>query len=170
VATSTESEPWLRGAPAGIPPHLMPVFFSFAQVREDLAKHTKGITGDQIWCQFAGKHSLGFHLKHISGSVDRLTTYLMGRQLSETQLEALRNEHTPDATLGDLLARIDVSLDAAQRQLLEVDPNSLYEARAVGRKLLPTTVLGLIVHVCEHTQRHLGQAVLLARLCTRPDV
>jgi hypothetical protein len=34
----------------------------------------------------------------------------------------------------------------------------------VGRKKLPTTVIGLIVHLAEHTQRHVGQAVSAAKL------
>jgi len=43
--------------------------------------------------------------------------------------------------------------------LRQIDPETLYEARGVGRKALPTTVIGLIVHLAEHTQRHLGQAI-----------
>jgi uncharacterized damage-inducible protein DinB len=142
----------------------MPVFFSFQQVREDLSQHTQGITQEQLWRQVAGKHSLGYHLKHIAGSVDRLTTYLLGGQLSRSQLDFLRNEHTPDAELTPLLERILESLHAAERQLLLMEGKSLFEPRAVGRQLLPTTVIGLIVHLCEHTQRHLGQAILLTKL------
>jgi uncharacterized damage-inducible protein DinB len=142
----------------------MPVFFSFQQVREDLAKHTQGITQDQLWLEMAGKHSVGYHLKHIAGSVDRLTAYLLVGQLSPEQLDFLRNEHTSGDELSVLLARVHESLHAAELQLLKVKPESLFESRAVGRQLLPTTVIGLIVHVCEHTQRHLGQAILLAKV------
>lgn len=142
----------------------MPVFFSFQQVREDLSIHTQGITQEQLWRQLAGKHSLGYHLKHIAGSVDRLTTYLLGGQLSRDQLEFLRNEHAPGAELAPLLAQVHERLHATEQQLLQVGPEALYEPRAVGRQLLPTTVIGLIVHVCEHTQRHLGQAILLTKL------
>jgi hypothetical protein len=159
-----ESEPWLKGSLAGVPPHVMPVFFSFQQVREDLSKYSQGITQEQLWRHLAGKHSLGFHLKHIAGSVDRLTTYLVGGQLDRPQLEFLQNEHTPGVELEPLLALVHESLHAAELQLLQVKPEALFEARAVGRQLLPTTVIGLIVHVCEHTQRHLGQAILLTKL------
>ena len=159
-----ETEPWLRGPIADVPAHLMPVFFSFAQVREDLAKHTPGITGNQIWRQIAGKHSLGYHLKHIAGSVDRLVTYLAGHQLSQDQLAFLRNEHMADGELDALLALVHSSLRAAERQLLQVKPESLFEPRVVGWQELPTTVLGLLVHLCEHTQRHLGQAILISKL------
>jgi uncharacterized damage-inducible protein DinB len=142
----------------------MPAFFSFAQVREDLVKHTSGIPDDLLWRQITGKHSLGFHLKHIAGSVDRLTTYLMCGQLSHAQLEFLRNEHTPDSGLAGLLTLVNEKLHMAEEQLRQVQPELLFEPRVVGRQLLPTTVMGLIVHVCEHTQRHLGQAILVARL------
>ena len=163
-----EAEPWLRGAieqvAEQIPAHVMPVFFSFAQVREDLAKHTAGISGDALWCEMAGRHSLGYHLKHIAGSVDRLTTYLSGRRLSEEQFEFLRSEHKADASLDDLLALVHQNLHEAEQQMRQVKVEALFEARTVGRQELPTTVLGLLVHVCEHTQRHLGQAILISRL------
>jgi uncharacterized damage-inducible protein DinB len=142
----------------------MPAFFSFQQVREDLAQHTAGITRDQLWSPMAGKHSLGYHLKHIAGSVDRLTTYLVGKQLIREQLEFLQTEHESESELDELLALVSGNLDAAQRSLLQIKPESLYEPRFVGRQKLPTTVLGLIVHVCEHTQRHLGQAILISKL------
>src|SRR5690242_5498153 len=82
-------EPWLRGPLPGVHPLIMPVFFSFAQVREDLARHTAGLTREQIWQPVTGA-SLGFHLKHIAGSVDRLATYLIGRQLSDAQLASFK--------------------------------------------------------------------------------
>jgi len=145
----------------------MPAFFSFQQVREDLAKHTAEISRDQLWSAMAGKHSLGYHLKHIAGSVDRLTTYLAGRQLSLAQLEFLQAEHNSDSGLSDLLALIHKQLHASEQLLIQVSPESLYAPRVVGRSHLPTTVLGLIVHVCEHTQRHLGQAILIAKLLRR---
>ena len=142
----------------------MPAFFSFAQVREDLAKHTQGVTADQLWLQVAGKHSLGYHLKHIAGSVDRLTTYLVCGQLNDQQLLFLKNEHVPDAAVEELMKLVDESLRAAERQLLQVKPETLFDVRVVGRQQLPTTVMGLLVHVCEHTQRHLGQAIVIAKL------
>ncbi len=43
---------------------------------------------------------------------------------------------------------------------MSVDPmRDLESARAVGRKGLPTTLGGLLVHVADHTQRHVGQAI-----------
>jgi uncharacterized damage-inducible protein DinB len=141
----------------------MPVFFSFAQVREDLARHTAGLTPDVLWKKINGT-SLGFELKHIAGSVDRLTTYLMGEQLSPQQLEELKHEHEPDTDLNQLLDGLDEQFRRTEQQLTQLSPDLIYEPRSVGRRALPTTVLGLIVHLCEHTQRHLGQAITLAKM------
>lgn len=142
----------------------MPVFFTFAQVREDLAKHTQGLTRQDVWRSLHGAASLGFHIKHIAGSVDRLSTYLAEGQLNETQMRFMREEGEPNADLGDLLRLVDSALHKCEEQLKKVDPATLYDARGVGRKALPTTVLGLLVHLAEHTQRHLGQAITTIKM------
>jgi uncharacterized damage-inducible protein DinB len=141
----------------------MPVLFSFTQVRQDLARHTAGVAPAAVWKDFNGA-SLGFELKHIAGSVDRLTTYLTGGDLSPQQLDALKREHEPDADLGQLLEQVEKQLYRSEQRLTQLNPDLIYENRSVGRRALPTTVLGLIVHLCEHTQRHLGQAITLAKM------
>ncbi len=153
----------MRGPIEGVHALVMPVFFSFAQVREDSAKYTAELSEEAVWRQIDGA-SLGFHLKHIAGSVDRLTTYLMGGQLSSRQLEALKHESEPQGSASELLASVNQQLARSEEQLRQLDPATLYDARSVGRRALPTTVLGLIVHLCEHTQRHLGQAITLAKM------
>ena len=45
-----------------------------------------------------------------------------------------------------------------------IDVAQLREPRGVGRKMLPTTVIGLLTHIAEHTQRHVGQAISAAKL------
>jgi uncharacterized damage-inducible protein DinB len=157
-------EPWLRGSIPGVHPLVMPVLFSFMQVREDLQKHTAGLTREQVWRRFENAPSLGFHLKHIAGSVDRLTSYLCGNPLSEEQLQFLKTEAREDTELDALLQEVDRSLQAAEAKLQALNPETLYDLRTVGRKQLPTTVIGLIVHLAEHTQRHLGQAITTATL------
>ena len=87
-----EIEPWMRGPIDGVPAVLSPLLYSFQQAREDLAKFTEGVTTEQIWAKPHGFGSVGFHLRHIAGSTDRLTTYLEGRQISEAQLEFLKHE------------------------------------------------------------------------------
>jgi hypothetical protein len=144
-------------------PLVQPVFFSFAQVREDLTNHVAGLTRTQVWRPCAGA-TLGFHLKHLAGSVDRLTTYAVGQQLSEEQLRALPQEQSGDEDADALLRLVDESLSKAEVKLRTIDADQIYAGRAVGRKQLPTTVLGLIVHIAEHTQRHLGQAITTAKV------
>lgn len=157
-------EPWLRGALPGLDPLVQPVFHSFAQVREDLAAHTDGLSTEQVWKQVWPLPALGFQLRHIAGSVDRLTTYLMGEQVSPEQIAELKREAEPGAPLDELLAAVDRALAASEARLQSIDPKDIHEPRYIGRKRLPSTVLGLLVHLAEHTQRHLGQAITTAKL------
>ena len=160
----TLPEPWLRGPISGISPLIAPVLYSFQQAREDLAKHTECLTGDQTWAHPFGLAPVGFHLRHIAGSVHRLTTYLLGAQLDEAQMAALRNEMEPGEPLANLLAQVNESLAQAEERIKSIDPAILTEPRAVGRQQLPTTVIGLLIHIAEHTQRHVGQAIVAAKL------
>ena len=157
------TEPWLRGPLKDVHPLVMPVFFSFAQVREDLIEHVRGVSEENLWKNVRGT-SLGFHLKHLAGSVDRLTTYLAGEQLAREQLAYLAAEFEPGPELASLLRLIDSALAKSEDQLRRLDPSSLYDRRSVGRRALPTTVIGLLIHLAEHTQRHLGQAIILTRM------
>lgn len=157
-------EPWMRGPLAGVEPLVQPLFFSFTQVREDLARYTEGITQEQLWRRAGALPALGFHLRHIAGSVERLTAYLVNESLTDAQLAFLKAESEPGATLAELLLAIDATLRATETRLRTIDPATIHEPRYIGRKRLPTTVLGLLVHIAEHTQRHLGQAITTAKL------
>ncbi|MFL6451466.1 MAG: DinB family protein [Bryobacteraceae bacterium] len=141
----------------------MPVLFSFQQVREDLERHTRGISDSDVWAQTPGG-TLGFHLKHIAGSVDRISTYLIGGTLTEEQLQQLSAESDGGGSVGELLQQVFAKLRTAEERLRQVDSAQLFDFRGVGRKALPSTVIGLLVHLAEHTQRHLGQAITLARV------
>ena len=157
-------EPWLRGPLPGVHALIAPVLHSFQQAREDIARHTEGLTAKQIWATPHGFGSVGFHIRHIAGSVDRLTTYLEGRQLSEAQMAALAVEKEPGAPREELLAGMDAAFHRAELVMRAIDPARLPEPREVGRKRLPTTVAGLLTHIAEHTQRHVGQAISAAKL------
>jgi uncharacterized damage-inducible protein DinB len=147
----------------GVSAYVAPVLSTFAQVREDLAAHLVGLTREQVWRQI-GPASLGFHLKHIAGSVDRLTTYLFGGQLSAEQLATLAAESSENEDWPALFGQIEAALHRSEEMLRALDPKVLDERRAVGRQALPTTVIGLIVHLAEHTQRHLGQAITMSQV------
>ncbi len=160
----TLPEPWLRGPISGVHPLIAPLLYAFEQARENLALHTTGLTTNQIWATPHSLGSVGFHIRHIAGSTDRLITYLEGKQLSEAQLAALQSEHQPRASLDELLAVLHSSFQHAEAVVRALSPAMLIEPREVGRKRLPTTVIGLLTHVAEHTQRHVGQAISAAKL------
>jgi uncharacterized damage-inducible protein DinB len=159
----TLPEPWLRGPVPGVHPLLAPVLHAFRQAREDIAKHTEGLTTEQIWSTPHGLGSVGFHIRHIAGSTDRLTTYLQGTGLSDAQMAALAAENARGETREELLAAMDAPFRRAELVIRALDPARLTEARRVGRKRLPTTVIGLLTHIAEHTQRHVGQAISEAK-------
>ena len=129
-----------------------------------------------LWTRPAGVASVGFHLQHMTGVVDRLFTYARGESLSTEQREALDREgqrpHS-GASIQELLRAFDAQVDRALSQLRATPPAALNESRLVGRKGLPATVMGLLFHAAEHVQRHLGQLLVTARvqqsLETRPD-
>ena len=91
-------------------------------------------------------------------------TYVSGGQLSSAQMAALQAEKEPGATREELLAAIDQAFKSAESIARALDPVRLADPRVVGRKQLPTTVIGLLVHIAEHTQRHVGQAISAAKL------
>src|SRR5258708_40066781 len=90
-------EAWMRGPVPGVNPLVAPILFSFRQAREDLARYTEGLTAEQIWARPHGFGSVGFHLRHIAGSTDRLMNYLEGGPLSGEQMAALRAGDDPGA-------------------------------------------------------------------------
>lgn len=157
-------EPWLRGPLPDVDALLAPVLFALQQTREDLARHTEGLTTGQVWARPHGLAPLGFHIRHIAGSVDRLMTYLAGRQLDAGQMQELATEAEPGAELRALMEQLERALRRAEEVVRSVDPATLAEPRWVGRRRLPTTVIGLLTHIAEHTQRHLGQAISAAKL------
>jgi len=154
----------MRGPIEGVSTLVAPILYSFQQAREDLARYTEGLTDVQLWATPHGFGSVGFHLCHIAGSTDRLMTYLEGSQLSEAQLDFMKHEHEPGASLGALLDSMNAAFERAEIVVRALDVAQLEDLREIGRKKLPTTVIGLLTHIAEHTQRHVGQAISAAKL------
>jgi uncharacterized damage-inducible protein DinB len=158
-------EPWMRGPLSAVDPLLAPVLYTFQHAREELARHTAELTAEQLHARPAGAASVAFHIRHIAGSADRLLTYAQGRQLSEEQFATLRAEEAQaTGTREELLAMMDEIFAHAERAIRGFTTDQLREPRQLGRKLLPTTVNGLLVHIAEHTMRHVGQAVTTAKI------
>jgi hypothetical protein len=158
-------EPWLSGSVPHPDPIVRAVLHSFEQVRADLAKWTAGVAASRVWEPIGRVAPLGFQLRHIAGSVDRLTTYALGGELSEAQLAALRREAEPGATLEELLRGVEETLTRCGGAIAHLTNPA--EPRFVGRQRLPTTVGGLLVHLAEHTQRHLGEAIVTCKLLVK---
>jgi hypothetical protein len=112
----------------------------------------------------AGTAPVAFHIRHIARSLDRLLTYAEGRNLNESQLAALRSELDPGAKRGELFSELATALTDGATRVRALAIANLEEARTVGKKQLPTTVGGLLVHVADHTQRHVGQAITTAKI------
>jgi hypothetical protein len=164
-----QPEVWMRGALPGIPSLLQPVAHSLLQSLEEVRTHLRGITPEQLWTRPGGAAAAGYHVRHAAGSLDRLLTYARAEQLSPAQLAALKVEGEADldpgaeARLIEFFAR---AIDRALEQVSNTAESSLVEPRGVGRAQLPSTVIGLLFHAAEHTQRHAGQMVTTIRIVT----
>jgi len=160
-------EAWLRGPVPDVPPLLVPVAHMLEHAREDGAEALKALTPGQIWARPGGGASVGFHIRHLIGALDRLFTYARGEALTADQLSALKRESdpgTPPADAAALMAALAAATARAIDQLRATDATILLEPRDVGRQHVPSTVLGLLVHGGEHSARHAGQALTLRRV------
>ena len=167
MPTPESLEVWLRGPLPDMPPLLQPVAHALLQAREELLAALHDFPPALLNERPAGVASVGFHLQHLSGVLDRLLAYARAEPLTDQQLAELAAENPPlaigPATLGQLTQRFTAQVDRALAQLRTTTAASLTEPRGVGRANIPSTTLGLLVHAAEHTQRHLGQLLVTAR-------
>ncbi|MFN7934980.1 MAG: DinB family protein [Bryobacteraceae bacterium] len=157
-------EPWMSGSYAEVNPLLRPLLHAFDHALLDLEHWTTGLTTEQLWASPHNLGPIGFHLRHITGSTDRLFTYAEGQALTEAQLQTLKSEMNPGATREELLHEMRQTFDAIAQKVRNIDPATLSEPRYIGRKRLPTTLHSLLVHIAEHTMRHVGQAIVTIRV------
>lgn len=163
----TPSEAWLRGPLDGVDPILMPAAHALVQASEDLERVATGLTVHHLWLKPGGAASIGFHLKHIAASTDRLLTYARGEALSPEQMRVLTEEGKPGEPPAEprpLIREARAALGKALEALRATSAASLYQSRTVGRAKLPTTVFGLLFHAAEHAQRHTGQILTTAKI------
>jgi DinB superfamily len=167
MSNASVPEAWQRGPVAGVPPLLMPVAHALIQAREDAERALTGLSIDQIWMRPAGAASVGFHVRHLGGALDRLFTYARGESLSDEQRRRIPIEGIPGepaAGAADLLADLDERVGLALAQVQATPESTLLDARGIGRQQLPSTVIGLLFHGAEHAIRHAGQAITTARI------
>jgi uncharacterized damage-inducible protein DinB len=165
VSTSHDPlEPWLRGTLRDVPAVPRAVLHALELAREDLWKWCYSLSNAQLNERPSGIASVAFHLRHISRSLDRLLSYAESRQLSPEQLEALESEADIDASHEKVFAELDAALLRSEERVRELATSDLEAARTVGKKKVPSTLGGLLVHLAEHTQRHVGQAITTAKI------
>ncbi len=159
MAQNNLPEPWLRGTLADVPALQRAVLHALELAREDLERWCDGLTDDELNERPGNIAPVAFHLRHIARSMDRLLTYAQGKQLSPEQIAVMKAELDPGATRNELLAELVVAFAKSAKRIRAFSPDQFEEQRKVGKKELPTSVGGLLVHVADHTQRHVGQAI-----------
>jgi ketosteroid isomerase-like protein len=161
TTTPALPEVWLRGPVDGVPAGLQPAAHALLQAQDEMHRTARDLPPLALWARPGGVGSVGFHLRHAAGVIDRLLTYARGAALDDAQRVALAVEGEPGdppADAASLLAPLDLAVARAIDAYRATDPATLGDARAVGRAGLPSTVLGLLFHAAEHVQRHAGQA------------
>jgi hypothetical protein len=167
MPTPPQTEAWQRGPVDGFEPLLMPVVHALIQVQEDLERLVSTVPAGIVWQRPGGAASIGFHVRHTGGALDRLVTYARGEALSDAQRAAARDEGAsgePSTTLGALVAEVDQIITRTLDVLRAMPKEQLLEPRKVGRAGLPSNVLGLLFHAAEHSTRHVGQAITTAKI------
>jgi uncharacterized damage-inducible protein DinB len=157
-------EPWLRGTHADVPAAARAVLHALDLAQDDIFKWTEGLTDAEVHAQPLGLPAVAFHLRHIARSVDRILTYAEGGQLTAEQLAALKAEQSGEESLAALLGELDASFANAGERVKMLAGADFNVPRGVGRKQLPTSIGGALIHVADHTQRHVGQVVTTAKV------
>ncbi len=163
----TAVEAWLDGPVAGVPPLLMPVAHALLQSHRDVERAAADLTVDELWARPGGAAAVGFHLRHMAGSTDRLVTYARGVPLTCAQHAAIKVEGepgTPPASVAELLGAVGGAVEAAVAVLRQTTEAELLQFRGVGRAQRPSNVFGLLAHAGEHAQRHAGQVVTTIKI------
>ncbi len=82
----------------------------------------------------------------------------------------MKSESAPGVTREDLFAEFDRGLESAAERVRAFAGVNLDQPRGVGKKQLPTSVGGLLVHLADHTQRHTGQIVTTSKVIKATNV
>jgi len=157
-------EPWMRGTHGDVPAVGRAVLHALELALDDISKWTAGLTDAEVHEHPLGLPAVAFHLKYIARSVDRILCYAEGGQLSVEQLTALKAEQAGTETLAELLAEVEASFSNAAERIRVLATADFETFRGVGRKQLPTSIGGALIHVADHTQRHVGQVVTTAKV------
>ena len=158
------SEPWLRGTLSDLPVVQRALVHSLQMAEEDTHKWCRGLNDLEIHARPFQLPSVAFQLRHIARSLDRFCCYAEGRPLTAEQLAALASEMDGAGTGASIFGELQASIEQTQTRLDAIIRQPLDLPVKIGRKQLPTTLAGLLVHAAEHTQRHVGQAITTAKV------
>ncbi|QEC66959.1 DinB family protein [Panacibacter ginsenosidivorans] len=166
MTTTKQPEYWMRGPIENIPALLQPVAHALLQARDEINEMMRNFPPELLWEKPAGNASVAFHLQHLTGVLDRLFTYAKAEQLDQQQLDYLVAEGKEDSAINTamLLENFNKQVDLSLKQLSSTNENTLTGFRGVGRKQLPSTVVGLLFHAAEHTMRHTGQLLVTVKV------
>ena len=158
------TEPWMRGTLTDVPAVQRAVLHALELADEDITRWCRDLTRDELNARPFSLPSLAFHMRHMARSCDRLLTYAEQGELSTEQLTALDSEPAPDAEPDALFTEFTAALASAAARVRAFSPAHFEDARYIGRRRLPATLAGILIHIADHTQRHTGQAVTTAKL------
>ena len=159
-----QPEPWLRGTLTDVPPVQRAILHALELAKEDLERWCGDLSGEELYARPCDIVPLAFHIRHVARSLDRLLTYAEGSALSSEQIGQMKSELDPGATREDIFAELNESIEVSAARIRSFSPETLAETRTVGRQQMPTTVAGLLIHIADHTQRHVGQAITTAKI------
>jgi uncharacterized damage-inducible protein DinB len=164
IPPTRQPEPWMRGTLTDVPPVQRAVLHAFELAIEDIERWCSQLSDEQLNARPHQLASVAFHIRHIIGSCDRLLSYAEGHEITADQLAYLKTELDAHSTRDELLANLRTAIAGYAIRVRAFTPEQYSEARGIGRKQLPTTVAGLLVHVADHSMRHVGQAITTAKL------
>jgi hypothetical protein len=133
------TEWWQRGPIGGVPAVLQPVAHILLQVKESVGELVAPLTEAEWNARPAGVASVAFHVRHITGVIDRLFTYARGHGLSPEQFQMMRGEggEMRAEEISHALEALGARVEAAVAELRTIDPATLGDFRGVGRAQLP---------------------------------
>jgi hypothetical protein len=125
------------------------VLHALELAQEDLTFWCGDLSEPELMATPSGLPSIAFHLRHIARSLGRLLTYAEGRQLNEPQRQALTGEADSQCLKTEIFSELSAALADSSARILKLgeQADTLDQPRIVGRKNLPTTVAGLLVHI-----------------------
>ncbi|HEY5382777.1 MAG TPA: DinB family protein [Acidobacteriaceae bacterium] len=161
---ANEPEPWMRGTHGELDVVRRAVVHALELAEGDIAKWCGALSDGEMFRRLDELAPVAFHLRHIARSLDRLLTYAEDRMLNAGQLVEMKTELEEGGSAADVLREFREGVVRAKERVRAFAPQSYASERGIGRKRLPTTVGGILIHCAEHTARHVGQAITTTKL------